>query len=259
MALNVITVTFGPGMKVARTKKRTRGDYGQYLDIKGLDGILPSVFEVHFSNTKENAGTAKPQIGQDGRVQIPYEYLNTGRTVYGWIFLHEGENDGTSEYIVIIENNSKPTVVDVEPTPDEEPVISQLIGAMNTAVAKTAEDVTSADASAHAAAQSATDAQTAAQSAQGSATSASGSASTASTAAATATTKASEAATSAANAAQSAANASRDANRAEQAAGRSGYMRFYIDENGHLHYQRTSNVQVDFYLEDGHLYVRASA
>ena len=48
------------------------------------------------------------------------------------------------------------------------------------------------------------------------------------------------------------------ADRAEQAAKDAGYMFFYIDENGDLIYQRTSNVQVDFYLNDGDLYVRAS-
>lgn len=49
------------------------------------------------------------------------------------------------------------------------------------------------------------------------------------------------------------------ADRAEQAAATAGYMFFSIDENGHLIYQRTSNTQVDFYLEDGHLYVEAIA
>ena len=149
MPLNVITVTFGPGRKVAKTKKRTRGDYGQYLEIKGLDDILPDAFEMHFSNTKENSGTAKTQIGQNGFVRIPYEYLNTGLTVYGWIFLHEGEHDGTSEYLAIIENNSKPTVIDEEPTPDEQSMIDQAIAALNVAVTQTGQDAASAAQSAN--------------------------------------------------------------------------------------------------------------
>ena len=49
-----------------------------------------------------------------------------------------------------------------------------------------------------------------------------------------------------------------EANRAEQAAGQSGYMFFHIDENGHLIYERTDNVDVDFYLLNGHLYVRVA-
>ena len=57
----------------------------------------------------------------------------------------------------------------------------------------------------------------------------------------------------------SAQSAAESADRAEQAAAQSGYMFFYIDENGDLRYQRTDNVDVDFYLNDGDLYVRAGA
>lgn len=96
-----------------------------------------------------------------------------------------------------------------------------------------------------------------------SATSAAESATSAAESSTTATTKASQAAQSAANAAQSASsaatsatNASTSADRAEQAAQTAGYMYFYIDSNGDLIYQRTNNVDVTFYLNDGDLYVR---
>jgi len=49
------------------------------------------------------------------------------------------------------------------------------------------------------------------------------------------------------------------AHTAEQAAGQSGYMFFHIDERGHLIYERTTNVEVDFYLQGGHLYVEGIA
>lgn len=49
------------------------------------------------------------------------------------------------------------------------------------------------------------------------------------------------------------------AERAEQSAAVAGYMFLYIDEDGHLIYQHTTNTEVDFYLEDGHLYVEAIA
>lgn len=42
-----------------------------------------------------------------------------------------------------------------------------------------------------------------------------------------------------------------------QATMNAGYMYFYIDEHGDLIYQRTSNTEVDFYLSDGDLYVKA--
>lgn len=53
--------------------------------------------------------------------------------------------------------------------------------------------------------------------------------------------------------------ASQAADKAEQSAGQSGYMYFYIDENGHLIYTHTSNVDVNFVLENGHLYVESVA
>lgn len=60
--------------------------------------------------------------------------------------------------------------------------------------------------------------------------------------------------------ATSAANtASQAADKAEQSAGQAGYMYFYIDGNGDLIYQRTPNVNVDFHLSDGDLYVEAIA
>lgn len=53
--------------------------------------------------------------------------------------------------------------------------------------------------------------------------------------------------------------AEEQADRAEQAAANAGYMFFYIDTNGDLIYQRTPNVQVNFYLQDGDLFVEAVA
>jgi hypothetical protein len=53
---------------------------------------------------------------------------------------------------------------------------------------------------------------------------------------------------------QSAQSASESAERAEQVASDVGYMEFHRDDNGHLIYERTSNVdQIDFELVNGHL------
>ena len=42
---------------------------------------------------------------------------------------------------------------------------------------------------------------------------------------------------------------------AQQAAGKDGWVSFYIDENGHLHYVKTENAALRFYLKNGHLHV----
>ena len=45
------------------------------------------------------------------------------------------------------------------------------------------------------------------------------------------------------------------ADRAEQSAAVAGYMFFHIDNRGHLIYEHTNTVDVEFYLSNGHLYV----
>lgn len=52
--------------------------------------------------------------------------------------------------------------------------------------------------------------------------------------------------------------AAQSADKAEQAAANAGYMFFHIDSNGHLIYERTDNVDVDFALSDGHLYMEVA-
>lgn len=109
--------------------------------------------------------------------------------------------------------------------------------------------------------QGATDAQGYASDAQGYAQNASQSASNASTSEDNA--KVSElnaeayknqAQRSAGSASASATEAEDWADKAEQSAEDAGYMEFHIDENGHLIYERTSNVdQIDFSISNGHL------
>ena len=230
-------------------------DYGLYLQIEGVE--LPQTYEVDFSNS-ENSGTSVTMIGNADGVLIPRQFIDTGKDIFAFLY-HVGENFGRTVYKFRIPNKVRPDRTDETHTPEEQSVIDQLIGAMNTAVAQTAQDKADADASAQNASADAeraeearTDAQNYATQAQTSATQASASASQASASAGTA----SAAATSAS---ASSASAYADAERAEQAAGQSGYMFFYIDENGDLRYQRTDNVDVDFYLNDGDLYVRAGA
>lgn len=211
--LNITTAAFG-GLREVATSPLWQWDYGQILEIKGLD--LPQAFEVHFSNSRKSGETVT-QIGTDGAVTIPDMYLTSGADIYCFIFLHDGLTDGETEYVIKIPVRERPEPSDIKPTPVQQDVIDQAIAALNDAVTQTGQDVISADASAQTAAQSATDAQTAAQSAQASATSASGSATTASNAAATATTKASEAAASATNAANAKTSAETAQGKAEAA------------------------------------------
>ena len=267
-ALNIVTAYLGKG-KSTTTAERYQWDYGQVLRIEGIN--LPYSFQTHFSN-QPMVGTAKTFIGTDDAVEIPDEYLITGKTIYAWIFLHDSETDGETVYTITIPVIPRPQPVDEEPTPVQQSEINQLINALNNGVerAETAADSAEASATASQASadESAGSATTAAQKAEEAATSAGNAVQSAQAAAASATAAAgsasdasqsAQAAAASATAAQdSADDAAESADRAEQAAGQSGYMFFYIDENGHLIYQRTDNVDVDFYLSDGHLYVRAA-
>ena len=111
-------------------------------------------------------------------------------------------------------------------------------------------------------------AETAKEGARGYAESASASASSASASASNASTSETNAHTSEVNAkasednakiselsaSASATEAEEWADKAEQSAEDAGYMEFHIDDNGHLIFERTSNVdQIDFELVNGHL------
>ena len=214
--------------------------YGLELRISGV--TLPETFELQMCN--EGDTQTKTAVGQNGVVLIYDEYLETGKDIFCYLFLHDAETDGRTVRKITIPVKRREPPSDLEPTPVQQDAITQAIGALNRAVAQTAQDVESADASAQA---SATTAVESAQSAQTSATSASASADSASQSA----TSASQSATSAS---ASASSAERDADRAEMAARESGYFDVEIDENDHLIYTRTDNVRVDFALDNsGHL------
>lgn len=153
-----------------------------------------------------------------------------------------------------------------EPTPAQQTLIEQAIAALNEAVEQTAadvqttgENVTAAQAAQEAAENAQSAAETASGTATGAASDAAESARQAAQSAEGASGSAGAAAASATDAASSAQSAEESADRAEQAAADAGYMYFSIDERGHLIYQRTSNTQVDFYLDNGHLYVKGVA
>lgn len=259
---NIVTAAFG-AFRQARTRHLYQWDYGIVLRFAGLD--LPTAYTVHFSN-QPLSGEAKTQVGDADGVVIPDEYLTTGSDVYAWVYLHTSADDGETVYMVTIPVTKRPKPTEEPPTPVQQGVIDQAIAALNAAVEQTTEDAEAAQ-TAQEAAETARDAAvTACDTASGAATAADESARQAAQSAEGAEDSAdaaaaseSAAADSAEAAAESARSADESADRAEQAAKDAGYMFFNIDERGHLIYQRTSNTQVDFYLDNGHLYVKGVA
>lgn len=227
-------------------------DYGLYLQIEGVE--LPSTYEVDFSNS-ENNGTSVTMIGNSDGVLIPSQFISTGKDVFAFLY-HVGEDYGRTVYKFRIPNKLRPDRTEETPTPEEQSVIDQAIGALNEAVAQTAQDVIDADASAQSASADAERAEEARTDAQNFATQAEQSATSASQSASQASASAGTASAAATSASASAASAYADAERAEQAASTAGYLDVEI-VNGRLIYTRTDAVDVDFTLNNGRLIMEA--
>ena len=224
------------------------------MQIEGVE--LPDTYEVDFSNDEYN-GTSVTMIGNADGVLIPSQFIKSGKDVFAFLY-HVGADFGRTVYKFRIPNKLRPDRTDEEPTPEQASTIDQAINALNTAVEQTAQDVLDADASATSAAESAGNAAESASQAAQSASQASASATSAAQSTQQSSTSASTASAAANNAAASAASAYADAERAEQAAATSGYLWFYI-ENGKLYMDRTPNTNVNFFMQDGKLYVEEVA
>lgn len=242
---------------IARTPECTTPAVWQYaygLELRITGVTLPETFELQMCN--EGDSETKTAVGQNGVVLIYDEYLETGKDIFCYLFLHDDETDGRTVRKITIPIKRREPPSDIDPTPVEQDVITQAIGALNRAVAQTAQDVESADASAESARADAESAQASATTAVESAQSAQASATSASQSATSAGASAMSASQSAVSASASAQSAERDADRAEMAARESGYFDVEIVD-GRLIYTRTDNVDVDFTIVDGHLVMEA--
>lgn len=130
-ALNIIKAHFG-SLREVTTAPVWQYDYGKKLEIDGISN-LPSTFEIHYSNSKAR-GTAKRWIGYDGVVDVLDEYLRSGADVWCFIFLHEGEDDGQTEYVIHIPVKERSEAEDSEPTPMQRDIVDETIAALNAAV-----------------------------------------------------------------------------------------------------------------------------
>ena len=129
MVDNVLRIAF-KGKTSIESKPLYQYDYGQI--IKFVDLELPPSYEVHFSNFLK--GTSITNLGTVNGVVIPNSVLQTGLPVYVWVFLHVGQNDGETEYMVTIPVIPRAEPTNEEPTEDQANAIGQAIQALNSAV-----------------------------------------------------------------------------------------------------------------------------
>lgn len=128
---NITNAVFDGSRRKAITCPLFQYDYGQILKISGVE--LPASYQVQFSNT-EDGGISKTMLGDADGVQIPDEYLLTGEYIYAFIFLHEGTDDGETEYVIEIPVIRRPVPSEETPTPAEQSLIDQLLEQLNQGV-----------------------------------------------------------------------------------------------------------------------------
>lgn len=132
--MNTTTVTFFVRETSCYAQPLWQWDYGQVLVIKGV--TLPESFEVHW--TDKTSGTTTTTLGQtvDGvsSVEVPDVYLESGNNIFAYVYLHETESDGETEYKVTIPVLPRPKPVHETPTPVQQTEIEQLIARLETAV-----------------------------------------------------------------------------------------------------------------------------
>lgn len=113
-----------------RTEPLVQYDYGQMLVFKGFD--LPEKYEVHFANCRE--GNSTISLGDSDGVKIPDIYLQTGKPVYAWLFLHDTAKDGRTVFIIQIPVTKRASIFGGEPTPVQQDIIEQAIAELEAAL-----------------------------------------------------------------------------------------------------------------------------
>lgn len=139
MKTNIITANFTQSRN-ARTVSIYQYDYGMELQIEGIE--LPPTFEIHFCN--EDDTETKTVIGTNNKASIPDEYLQTGKNILAYIYLHTDENDGETVYTIRIPVRMRAEPSDGEITPEEHSAISDAIAALNSAVDGVEESINTA-------------------------------------------------------------------------------------------------------------------
>ena len=99
MENRIAIARFINGERTAYTEPLWQYDYGQELKIEGLE--LPSVFEVHFAT--ELHGNAVTSLYNNGTALIPDQLIQNPCQLYAWVYLHDTESDGETEYQILMQ------------------------------------------------------------------------------------------------------------------------------------------------------------
>lgn len=105
-------------------------DYGKKMRL--LYPGLPSMYEVHFSNSI--AGASYLSVGDSTGVEIPAQVTSTGKNIYFWLFIHETLTSGETIYGNCIRVKQRGKLPTSEPTPEQRDIIEELLAALTAGV-----------------------------------------------------------------------------------------------------------------------------
>ena len=226
MTYNRIPVTLGKYRKVTIDPVNWQYDVVQILVITAEN--LPEYYIVDFCN--EGDDTTIPMSGSSEGVQIPDEFFQDGRAIKGYVVIAEADGSSQTRYEITIPVSSRPSRSDITPKPSEQQQIDQLIDAMNEAVENAADSAEESERQAGISGEYATDSEAWAVG-QRDGTDVDVSDETYHN------------------------NSKFWSQMAQEAAGKDGWVHFYIDEEDVLHYVKTANAALAFYIDiDGILH-----
>lgn len=246
---NIVRVVEDFGSYVLTTPV-TRCDVGIKLLIDDIE--LPEAYQIDFSNS-DKKGQSTTQIGDSSGVEIPFQYIQTGKDIYAFYYYVE-EGYGKTVRIYHIPNKYRPDRETVYPEPEQMDIISQAIVALNRTAERTANDSAAATQAAEGAQIALGSARIAQEFAEQAARDAQGYRDEAQEYADAANQSANAAQQSEDNTLEYSRQSEVNARRAEQAANNAGFMWLEIDARDHLIYTRTDGVDVNFRIDErGHL------
>ena len=226
MTYNRIPVTLGKYRKVTIDPVNWQYDVVQILVITAEN--LPEYYIVDFCNEGDN--TTIPMTGSSEGVQIPDEFFQDGRAIKGYVVIAEADGSSQTRYEITIPVTARPSRSDITPKPSEQQQIEQLIAAMNEAVENAADSAEESERQAGISGEYATDSEAWAVG-QRDGTDVDISDETYHN------------------------NSKFWSQMAQEAAGKDGWVHFYIDEENVLHYVKTANAALAFYIDlDGILH-----
>lgn len=143
MTYNKIYVTFGALRKIISAPVNYQYDVTQILVIQDLE--LPEYYEVDFCNEGDSA--TKTMVGTASGVEIPDNYLKTGKNVKAYVVIAGSEEDVQTRYEITIPVTQRPLRDDIQMTSDQQLQVDALVAALNDGVERAETAAEAAEAS----------------------------------------------------------------------------------------------------------------